>query len=145
MPSLTDQIAELASVVREQMAEIERLRAENAHQCAVIDRQRAEVSNLVAWANGDVDALSCLQKVYSDPRVTEASRIKAAAAALPFERAKPASQSVVGVVDFREYVRTIRLRSLEKDRAKWALEDAEAKALEGSGTLLGGPGEDPAA
>jgi hypothetical protein len=36
----------------------------------------------------DTDALTCLQAVYNDPAATENNRIRAAAAALPFERAK---------------------------------------------------------
>lgn len=35
-----------------------------------------------------MDALTCLQRAYNDPAVSEANRIKAAAAAIAFERSK---------------------------------------------------------
>ena len=62
------------------------------------------------------DALTQLQRVYSDPKTNENNRIKAAASALPFERSKPASVNVV--IDFKERVRNARLRQLEKDKAR---------------------------
>jgi hypothetical protein len=37
---------------------------------------------------GDKDALTCLQGVYNDPAASEGNRIKAAAAAVAYERAK---------------------------------------------------------
>jgi hypothetical protein len=57
-------------------------------QMAKIDQLRSEVDRLVSWINGDTDALHCLQSVYNNANTSEANRIKAAAAALPFERAK---------------------------------------------------------
>jgi hypothetical protein len=69
-----NQIARLEYVVREQMAEIDRL--------------RAEVSNLVGWIMGDRDALTALQAIYNDRDASEANRIKAASAAIGFERSK---------------------------------------------------------
>ena len=66
MLAAENQIARLEYVIREQMAEIDRL--------------RAEVSNLVGWIMGDKDALTTLQAIYN--------RIRAAAAAIPFERSK---------------------------------------------------------
>jgi hypothetical protein len=57
-------------------------------QMAKIDQLRSEVDQLVGWINGDKDALHCLQSVYNDPTATENNRIKAAAAAIAFERAK---------------------------------------------------------
>jgi hypothetical protein len=123
-----------------QMAEIDRLRAE-------IDRRGVEIGNLVNWIQGDADrdALSTLQGVYLDPRTTEGNRLKAASAALPFERGKPAQ--VVVQVDFRERVRNARLRQLELDRAEWARQDAAKLDLDGPipETILGGPEADPAA
>jgi hypothetical protein len=124
---------DLKEIVKLQMAEIDRLRGEVA-------RLQAEIGNLVIWAQSDVDrdALSTLQGVYLDPRASEGNRLKAASAALPYERAKPASSSVVVQVDFREKVRSIRLRQLELDKARWAAEDA-AKIIEHQpGTALDG-------
>jgi hypothetical protein len=57
-------------------------------QMAKIDELHAEIDRLVNWIMADTDALTCLQAVYNDPAATENNRIKAAAAALPFERAK---------------------------------------------------------
>jgi hypothetical protein len=57
-------------------------------QMAEIDKLRTQIKGLVDWIMGDSDALTCLQSVYSNPTSPEANRIKAAAAALPFERPK---------------------------------------------------------
>jgi hypothetical protein len=121
MLSPADHIAQLEYVVREQMTEIDRLRAE-VHQL------RTENQRLLDWIMGDgPDALTALQKVYSNPRTDDAGVVRAATAALPFERAKPASVSVV--IDWKEKTRSIRLKQLEKDKARWAAEDA-AKVIE---------------
>ena len=61
-------------VIRLQMTEIDKLRTEN--------------KRLVDWIMGDLDSLTVLQSVYSNPASTEVNRIKAAASALPFERPK---------------------------------------------------------
>ena len=61
-------------IIREQMAEIDKLRTEN--------------KRLVDWIMGDADALTCLQSVYNNPASSEGNRIKAATGALPFERPK---------------------------------------------------------
>ena len=61
-------------VIRLQMAEIDKLRAEN--------------KRLVDWIMGDADALTTLQAVYQNPQASEGNRIKAAAASLAFERPK---------------------------------------------------------
>jgi hypothetical protein len=137
---MTDQIAELASLVRDQMAEIDRLRC----VAVQVERTRAEniqlkawLDGLVNWVAGDGDALARLQAIYSDPRSKVADVIKSSGLALPFERSKPAS--VVVIEDWRVKTRTIRLRQMELDKARWA---AEAKTIEHQ------PGEgegDPAA
>jgi hypothetical protein len=57
-------------------------------QMTEIDVLRAEVQRLVSWIMGDLDSLTVLQSVYSNPASSEANRIKAAASALPFERPK---------------------------------------------------------
>jgi hypothetical protein len=57
-------------------------------QMAKINELRSEIDRLVAWINGDRDALTCLQAVYNDPNASEGNRIRAAASALPFERPK---------------------------------------------------------
>ena len=90
---------QLQRVVREQMAEIEQL--------------QAEVSNLIAWIQGDTDALTMLQAVYNDKEAPEGNRIKAASAAIGYERAKVATTTNLLVVDFRERVRQARLKASE--------------------------------
>lgn len=72
---------------------------------------KKELSTLIDWVMGDADALTILQKLYLSPDEPAANRIKAAAAAIQFERAKPASASLIGVIDFRERVRQARLKA----------------------------------
>jgi hypothetical protein len=104
--------AKYQQVARLQYTEIERLHAE-------LGQLRTENRRLLDWIMGkEPDALTALQRVYSDPKTNENNRIKAAASALPFERSKPASVSVV--IDFKERVRNARLRQLELDRQEWA-------------------------
>jgi hypothetical protein len=140
------QIAELASLVRDQMREIDRLRtvavqAERARAENV--RLKDEIDALIAWIGGDGDALACLQQIYANPRTTEASKIRAASAALPFEKAKPAA--TVNNVVTRSLFDTLewyRLRDLEqREQAK----TIEGRVVEPAGTVLGGEGSDPAA
>jgi hypothetical protein len=57
-------------------------------QMTEIDKLRAEVKRLVDWITGDLDSLTVLQSIYTDPTSPEGNRIKAAAASLPFERPK---------------------------------------------------------
>ena len=106
-----DQIAQLEYVIREQMAEIDQL--------------RAEVAGLVDWIAGEKDALSALQAAYVDPRSTPTNKIRAAASAIAYERSKPASVTVV--VDFKERVRNARLRTLELQKQEWARQAEQPK------------------
>jgi hypothetical protein len=125
---LTDKIAQLEYVIREQMAEIDQL--------------RAEIGALVDWIAGEKDALSALQAAYVDPRSTPTNKIRAAASAIAYERSKPASVTVV--VDFKERVRSARLRTLELQKQEWARQ-AEQPKLDLDGpipeTILGGDHE----
>jgi hypothetical protein len=57
-------------------------------QMREIDKLRAEVERLLDWIMGDADAHTCLQAVYNDPQAPQGNRVKAAAAALPFEKPK---------------------------------------------------------
>jgi hypothetical protein len=61
-------------VIKLQMAEIAKLRAENRR--------------LLDWITGEGDALTCLQAIYQNPESSEYTKIKAATGALPFERPK---------------------------------------------------------
>jgi hypothetical protein len=67
---------------------IERLEFACREQIAEITRLRAENQRLVDWINGDLDAHTVLASVYTDPAAPQGNRVKAAAAALPFERGK---------------------------------------------------------
>ena len=138
MTSPADQFAQLEYVIREQMAEIDQL--------------RAEVAGLVDWIAGEKDALSALQAAYVDPRSTPTNKIRAAASAIAYERSKPASVTVV--VDFKERVRSARLRTLELQKQEWARQEAQPQLdldAPTPETILGGDHEgealvpDPAA
>jgi hypothetical protein len=72
-----------------QMAEIDRLRA-------VIARQDEELAQLLAWINGDADALVTLQRIYMDSNIPTSERIKAAGQAVAYERYKLSMQVRVG-------------------------------------------------
>jgi hypothetical protein len=71
-------------------------------QIMEIDRQRAEITQLVAERNelrqhlenlapGAPDAHACLKRIYNDPSMKESERNRAAAAAIGYEKSKPAS------------------------------------------------------
>jgi hypothetical protein len=105
---MTDHAA--AALVVEYENALNRMMDENA-------ALRAEIATLIDWINGDADALTTLQGVYLNPEEPASNRIRAAAAAIGFERPKLATSSLV-VVDFRERVRQARLRATTKvDRA----------------------------
>jgi hypothetical protein len=110
MMSPADHIAQLEYALREQMAEIDRLRG-------IIDQKDTELDAVIAWIAGDEDALGVLRSVYVDPRTSVPNKVKAAASALPFERTRPASVNIV--VDFREQVKAARLHTVELRRQEW--------------------------
>jgi len=83
---------------------------ENEALRAEIVKLRGDIDRLLAWINGDADALVTLQGVYLNPDESAANRIKAAAAAIGYERPKLAATNLV-VVDFRERVRQARLKA----------------------------------
>lgn len=66
-------------------------------QMAEIDRLRAEVDRLLGWINGDGDALTALQSIYLNPDESSANRVKAASAAIGFERPKVVIQGYANV------------------------------------------------
>ena len=124
---LTDKIAQLEYVIREQMAEIDQL--------------RAEVDALVDWIAGEKDALSALQAAYVDPRSTPTNKIRAAASAIAYERSKPASVTVIA--DFRSRVQNARSRTLELRKQEWARQEQPQLNLDAPTppTILGGDHE----
>jgi hypothetical protein len=91
------QIARLEYTVREQMA--------------LMEQMQAEIDRLVDWIMGDKDALTCLQAVYNSSTASETNKVKAAAAAIGYERPRMATTASLVVVDFRERVRQARLRA----------------------------------
>jgi hypothetical protein len=129
---MSDKVSQLLDVIKRQNAGLEQLIAER-------DKLRQEVDALVGWANGDQDALSCLQRLYSDPSASQANRIRAASAAIAFERSKPASVSAV-IVDFGEQLKAARLKHLELQQAEWARKKTLDLEAPTSPTILGGPG-----
>jgi hypothetical protein len=139
MMSPADYIAQLESVVREQMAEIDQLRT-------AIREKDTELDVLVGWIAGDAGALEALQSVYADPRTSTANKVKAATSAIGFEISKPASVSVV--VDFKSRVHDARMTTIEQRRTEWSRQDLDAPTPP---TILGGDqegdalGPDPAA
>jgi hypothetical protein len=142
MMSPADYIAQLESVVREQMAEIDQLRA-------TIGQKDQELDVLVGWIAGDADALAALQALYVDPRSSPAIKAKAAIGALPFERSKPASVSVV--VDFKSRVHDARMQTVELRKQEWTRQEPLDLDAPTPATILGGDhegdalGPDPAA
>jgi hypothetical protein len=53
-----------------------------------LERKDEELTQLLAWINGDSDALTILQRTYMDPRISTSDRIKACGAAIGYERYK---------------------------------------------------------
>jgi hypothetical protein len=74
---MTDQVARLEYVVREQMRHIDEL--------------RAKYDGLMKAVLEEFGAHGSLMIVYSDPTKPESLRVKAAAAAIPYEKAKVGS------------------------------------------------------
>jgi hypothetical protein len=110
-----------------QMAEIDRQRA-------VLGQLRAENQRLVDWIMGEgPDALTTLQKIYSDPKTPLPHQISASKAAIDHERAKPVRTVVNNVVTLFDQLERPRLAALEaREAARKTIEHAPA-----TGTVLG--------
>jgi hypothetical protein len=74
-------IAELDRALHTMLDENDALRAE-------VVQLREENKCLVEWIMGDADALTTLQRTYLDPATSTSDRIKAAGAAIAYERPK---------------------------------------------------------
>ena len=94
-------LADYEKALHQMLDENEALRAE-------ITKLNGQLSTLVDWIMGDADALTTLQAVYLNSDEPAGNRIKAAAAAIAYERPKLAATGLV-VMDFRERVRQARL------------------------------------
>jgi hypothetical protein len=101
--------------IRHQQEEIARLRAE-------LERRDEELTQLLAWINGDSDALTVLQRTYMDPRISTSDRIKACGAAIGYERYKltlavsARSSDVLGdCLDAAKALKTVNPKVIEHD------------------------------
>jgi hypothetical protein len=124
MQSPADYIRQLETVVREQMAEIDQLRA-------TICQKDAELDGVIDWIRGDAGALEALQAIYADPRQSPANVIKSASAAINFERSRPPSAAIVANLDLyaaleRKPMTIEHEAPLASDRAGEALTGPEA-------------------
>jgi hypothetical protein len=104
--------------IRHQQDEIARLRAE-------LERRDEELTQLLAWINGDSDALTILQRTYMDPRTSTSDRIKACGAAIGYERYKltlavsARSSDVLGdCLDAARTLKTVEPKVIEHDPAR---------------------------
>ena len=103
--------------IRHQQDEIARLRA-------VVERQHEELKQLLAWIDGDSDALTILQRTYMDPRTSTSDRIKACGAAIGYERYKltlavsARGSDVLGdCLDAARTLKTVNPKVIEHDPA----------------------------
>ena len=112
MLSPADYIAQLESVVREQMATMDQLRA-------TIGQKDAELDGVIDWIRGDAGALEALQAIYVDPRQSPANVIKSASAAINFERSRPPSAALIGSFKLSDYFQARREpRVIEHDESE---------------------------
>jgi hypothetical protein len=123
----------------------ERTRAENV-------RLKDENRRLLDWIMGDEpDALTALQKVYSDPKTPLPTAVKSMIGALAYERAKPAATVNTNIIDFKRVHATLETNWQKIQAERWAkvIEPPKPKApidwdAEPAGTVLGNDPE-PAA
>jgi len=87
-----------------------------------LERQNEELTQLLAWVNGDSDALVTLQRIYMDPRTSTTDRIKAATSAVGYERYKltlavsARSSDVLGDrLDAARTLKTVNPKVIEHD------------------------------
>jgi type II secretory pathway component PulM len=85
---------------------------ENEALRAEVTTLKGQLSTLVDWINGDADALTTLQSVYLSADEPAANRIKAAAAAIGYERPKLTATANV-IVDFRQARLKAPLKTIE--------------------------------
>ena len=104
MREIAPTLAKYEKALHQMLDENEALRAE-------VTKLKEQISTLVNWINGDVDALTTLQGLYLSPDEPAANRIKAAAAAIGYERPRLTASANLITIDFRERVRQARLKA----------------------------------
>ena len=92
--------------IKYQMQEIDRLRAE-------LERRDDELNRLIEWINGDADALATLQRTYMDPKTSTSDRIKAAGAAIAYERPKISVQVQIGPAVLGQRLDQARMKTID--------------------------------
>ena len=105
----------------------------------IIDQKDAEIAAMVDWIAGDQDALSALRAAYIDPRTTQTNKIRAASSALPFERSKPASVTIIA--DFKSRVHDARMHTVELRKQEWTRQPPLDLDAPTPPTILGGDHE----
>jgi hypothetical protein len=119
-------VGHLLDLVKQQNEGLKRVIAER-------DQLRAELDAFVAWVNSDLDALTYLQRTYSDPSASRADRLKSSGIAINFERARPPSASIVGTFSLYE--------ALERPQPM-TIEHESSLASDHAGEALTGPEAD---
>ena len=92
--------------IKYQMREIDRLRGE-------LERRDDELKRLLEWINGDADALITLQRTYMDPKISTSDRIKAAGAAIAYERPKISVQVQIGPAVLGQRLDQARMKTID--------------------------------
>jgi hypothetical protein len=87
-------------------------------QTAKIRELEAEIDRLHNVIAGSCDALMHLQRIYTDPKLPTSVTLKAAGAAVPYERAKPASVSINAGVSLYDVLERKRLEALQAKQTK---------------------------
>ena len=110
--ALEDLVRRQSDCIQQQSGSITALKRE-------IEALKAEIGRL---NERDVDALEVLQKVYSDPNAPLSAVVKAAGAAVGYERSKPPSVAISAGVSLYDVLERKRLERLQ---AKPAVIDAK--------------------
>jgi hypothetical protein len=141
---------DLKEIVKLQMVEIDKLRLTLGQVTAERDELRQHLQNL---APGAPDAHACLRRIYNDPEAKDAERGKAAAAAIGYEKAKPAAtvNNVFSLANYLDQQAQLRKQQAAKviehePKTPWPPPSGQPLDLsaEASPTILG-EGPEPAA
>jgi hypothetical protein len=100
-PQIEDVLRRQSAVIKEQLAEIEGL--------------RAEVDRLARVISGSADALRVLQEIYTNRGNPVATIMRAAESAVAYERSKPAAITVNAGISLYD---VLERKRLERQQAK---------------------------